>query len=62
MSDPFFLVVISSPSGAGKTTLCRRLLEEFATLRFSVSTTTRPMRPQEQDGVDYYFEIGRAHV
>lgn len=55
MPDPFLLVVISSPSGAGKTTLCRRLLEEFPELRFSVSTTTRPRRGTEVDGKDYYF-------
>ncbi len=55
MPDPFLLVVISSPSGAGKTTLCRRLLEEFPELRFSVSTTTRPRREGEVDGKDYYF-------
>ncbi len=55
MADPFLLLVISSPSGAGKTTLCRKLLAEFTTLRFSVSTTTRPKRPNETDGVDYHF-------
>ncbi|MBW2730875.1 MAG: guanylate kinase [Deltaproteobacteria bacterium] len=50
------LFVLSSPSGAGKTTLCRRLLDEFPEqLCFSVSTTTRPKRPNERDGVDYYF-------
>jgi guanylate kinase len=48
-------VIVSSPSGAGKTTLTRRLLEEFPTLEFSVSHTTRPMRPGERDGVDYHF-------
>lgn len=55
MADPFLLLVISSPSGAGKTTLCRKLLEEFTSLRFSVSTTTRPKRPNEKDGFDYHF-------
>ena len=49
------LVIVSSPSGAGKTTLTRRLLEEFAELEFSVSYTTRPMRPGEVDGRDYHF-------
>lgn len=49
------LVVISSPSGAGKTTLARRLLGEFDTLDFSVSLTTRPPRIGERDGVDYVF-------
>ena len=49
------LYIVCSPSGAGKTTLCRRLLERFADLRFSVSHTTRPRRPQEVDGRDYHF-------
>jgi len=49
------LVIISSPSGAGKTTLSRRLIGEFESLDFSVSYTTRPMRKGEQDGVDYFF-------
>ncbi len=49
------LVIISSPSGAGKTTLSRRLLAEFPELEFSVSYTTRKPRKNEQDGVDYYF-------
>jgi guanylate kinase len=50
------LVIVSSPSGAGKTTLTRRLLEEFkGQLEFSVSYTTRPMRTGEQDGRDYWF-------
>lgn len=49
------LFVVSSPSGAGKTTLTRRLMEEFDTLIFSVSYTTRPPRADETDGVDYHF-------
>jgi len=49
------LVIISSPSGAGKTTLARRLLSEFDTLEFSVSFTTRPKRHNEEHGRDYYF-------
>jgi guanylate kinase len=49
------LVIVSSPSGAGKTTLTRRLLEEFKDLEFSVSYTTRPMRAGEVDGRDYHF-------
>ena len=49
------LVIISSPSGAGKTTLSRKLLTEFPELEFSVSYTTRPRRGKEQDGVDYHF-------
>ncbi len=48
-------MIVSSPSGAGKTTLTHRLLREFANLQFSVSFTTRPIRPGERDGVDYHF-------
>lgn len=49
------LFVVSGPSGAGKTTLLRRLLEEDSQVRFSVSMTTRPPRPGEREGVDYFF-------
>lgn len=53
------LIVLSSPSGAGKTTLARRLRDEFDSLGFSVSLTTRPPRDGEVDGVDYSF-VDRA--
>jgi guanylate kinase len=49
------MFVLSSPSGAGKTTLSRMLLERAAGLNLSVSATTRPKRPAEQDGRDYHF-------
>lgn len=49
------LIIISSPSGAGKTTLTHRLLEEFPDLVFSVSHTTRRPRANETDGQDYHF-------
>lgn len=49
------LFVVSSPSGAGKTTLCTRLRGEFNQLRFSVSYTTRSPRPGEVDGREYFF-------
>lgn len=49
------MLVLSSPSGAGKTTISRRLREEDSNLRMSISTTTRPMRAGEQEGVDYHF-------
>lgn len=52
---PGLLLVLSAPSGAGKTTLARMLLKEFPQALFSVSHTTRPPRGQEQDGVDYHF-------
>jgi guanylate kinase len=50
-----FLLVLSSPSGAGKTTITRRLLERDPSLSLSVSVTTRPRRASEIDGKDYRF-------
>jgi guanylate kinase len=52
---PGRLLVLAAPSGAGKTTLVRALLERVPNLRFSVSYTTRPPRPGERDGSDYFF-------
>lgn len=49
------MVVLSSPSGAGKTTLTRKLLRENPDMAMSVSATTRQPRPGEKDGEDYYF-------
>src|SRR5260221_2608407 len=49
------MFVLSSPSGAGKTTLSRMLIERTPGLKMSVSATTRPMRPGEVDGRDYFF-------
>ncbi len=49
------LIVISAPSGTGKTTLCARLLREVPELTLSISTTTRAPRGQEVDGRDYFF-------
>ena len=49
------MLVISSPSGAGKTTLARMLMKEFEDVVLSVSATTREPRPNEKDGVDYHF-------
>ena len=49
------MLVLSSPSGAGKTTILRALLEQDDNLTMSVSATTRPMRPGEVDGEDYFF-------
>jgi len=47
--------VISAPSGAGKTTLVRRVMEQLPNLQFSVSYTTRPPRSNEKEGKDYHF-------
>lgn len=49
------MLILSSPSGAGKTTISRHLLEREADLTMSVSVTTRPKRPGEVEGVDYRF-------
>ncbi len=49
------MFVLSSPSGAGKTTISRELLQSDDNLIMSVSVTTRPPRPSEEDGVDYHF-------
>lgn len=49
------MLVLSSPSGAGKTTISRRLIESDDNLDMSVSVTTRPPRPGEVEGVDYRF-------
>jgi guanylate kinase len=49
------MLVLSSPSGAGKTTLSRMLLEDDPMVELSVSVTTRPKRPQEIEGRHYYF-------
>lgn len=49
------LFIVSAPSGAGKTTLCRAVLEAMPELVYSVSYTTRVPRPGERDGIDYHF-------
>lgn len=50
------MLVLSSPSGAGKTTLGKKLVEEFTDVKLSVSATTRVPRPGEADGKDYFFK------
>ncbi|MBQ9693318.1 MAG: guanylate kinase [Kiritimatiellae bacterium] len=49
------LIVMSAPSGTGKTTLCDLLLQEFPEITYSISCTTRAPRGEEEDGVDYFF-------
>lgn len=49
------IVVLTAPSGSGKTSIARRVLELQPELRFSVSVTTRPMRHYEKQGIDYFF-------
>ncbi|MBI5546345.1 MAG: guanylate kinase [Deltaproteobacteria bacterium] len=55
MASHGLLLILSAPSGAGKTTLAHRLLAAEPSARFSISYTTRPPRGQEQDGRDYHF-------
>ncbi len=55
MSKEGKLIVFSSPSGAGKTTIVRRLLANYPQLQFSISACTRPIRTKEENGKDYYF-------
>lgn len=49
------LFILSAPSGAGKTTLCKRLIKRFEDIIYSISYTTREPRKDEKNGVDYYF-------
>jgi guanylate kinase len=53
------VIVVSAPSGAGKTTVVGQVLRELSGIHFSVSHTTRPARDEEREGVDYYF-VDRA--
>lgn len=55
MSDIGKLFIISAPSGAGKTTLVGKVLNQFKQLSYSVSYTTRSPRKNEQEGIDYFF-------
>ncbi|WP_319485292.1 guanylate kinase [uncultured Cohaesibacter sp.] len=56
------MLVLSSPSGAGKSTICRNLLAKEDNLKLSVSATTRPKRGSEIDGVHYHFMSERQFV
>ena len=49
------LFIVSAPSGAGKTSLCKEVVKRVPNLHFSISCTTRPPRQHEKDGIDYYF-------
>jgi guanylate kinase len=49
------LIIITAPSGAGKTSITHYLLDRFPALAFSISATSRPRRANEQEGIDYYF-------
>ena len=49
------MIILSSPSGAGKTTITKKIQQKYQSFKISVSHTTRKPRPNEIDGVDYYF-------
>lgn len=53
-------MVVSAPSGGGKTTMCHRLIDRVSGVEFSVSHTTRALRGNERDGVDYFFVDDRT--
>ncbi len=50
------MLILSSPSGAGKTSISRTILQQDSNLKLSISVTTRPKRANEVDGVDYFFK------
>lgn len=52
---PGLVVILSSPSGTGKTSICHRLIKKHSDYKFSVSATTRPLRGNEKNGFDYHF-------
>lgn len=55
ISENPFLIVISAPSGGGKSTVLERVLSDFPNMQYSISSTTRKPRGDEKDGVDYFF-------
>jgi guanylate kinase len=55
MKKEGLLFIVSAPSGTGKTTLCRAMVPIFPALRYSISYTTRPPRPGDENGRDYHF-------
>ena len=55
VKDDSIMIILSSPSGAGKTTITKKVQQKYQNFKISVSHTTRPPRPNEVDGVDYFF-------
>ncbi len=56
------LVIITAPSGSGKTTLCKEILKKEDKVQFSVSHTSRKMRQNEKNGIDYYFVTNEEFI
>ena len=56
------MIVLSSPSGAGKTTLCKKIIELDKKIKMSISVTTRPKRKSENEGVDYFFKSKKDFI
>lgn len=59
------IIIITAPSGAGKTSITRHLMSRYPQLAFSVSATTRPRRATEREGIDYHFlseEVFKHHI
>jgi len=54
-ADSGHLFIVSAPSGAGKSTLCSAVIRRYPDIRYSISSTTRPPRIGEKEGVDYFF-------
>ena len=54
-SNGGIMVILSSPSGAGKTTLTKKIQQKYQNFKISVSHTTRKPRPNEVEGIDYFF-------
>ena len=56
------IIIISSPSGAGKTTICKNLLKKIRNLNLSISYTTRQRRINEKNGKDYFFVTNKEFI
>ncbi|OQY39308.1 MAG: guanylate kinase [Candidatus Cloacimonetes bacterium 4572_65] len=55
ISENPFVIIISAPSGGGKSTILQRILNDFSNIKYSISSTTRAPRGTEENGVDYFF-------
>ena len=56
------IIIISSPSGAGKTTICKNILKKNNKINLSISYTTRPIRKAEKNGKDYFFVSNKKFI